>query len=242
MQHSSEQACCSIPPVDSNYKAVGTVKRLGDMDVYMVGSTTSNRAIIVLYDVYGFHKNTKQFCDRLAEAGNVQVAMPDFFRGKPWLASNAGNREALVKWVTQVGTREKCMPDLNAVKSMLQKQGVNQIGLVGFCWGAKIAVQATGESKDYAAAALIHPSFISIDDAKSAQAPVMVLATKDEPDMTEYMEQLYAKPFGSKCTFTRFEDMHHGFAAARGDWENKEQNKRATEAIRLTVDFFRNNL
>jgi hypothetical protein len=32
--------------------------------------------------------------------------------------------------------------------------------------------------------------------------------------------------------------MIHGFCAARGDYDNEENRKRATEAIQLTVNFF----
>lgn len=38
-------------------------------------------------------------------------------------------------------------------------------------------------------------------------------------------------------------DVHHGFAAARGNWdEGTIDRKRATEAIKLTVEYFNANL
>jgi hypothetical protein len=38
-------------------------------------------------------------------------------------------------------------------------------------------------------------------------------------------------------------DVHHGFAAARGNWdEGTVDCKRATEAIKLTVEYFNANL
>ena len=36
--------------------------------------------------------------------------------------------------------------------------------------------------------------------------------------------------------------MHHGFVAARGDWDDELNKKRATEAIQLTANFFRSVL
>jgi hypothetical protein len=33
----SERACCSVPPVKSDYEAVGTVESLGDLPLYRVG-------------------------------------------------------------------------------------------------------------------------------------------------------------------------------------------------------------
>lgn len=75
------------------------------------------------------------------------------------------------------------------------------------------------------------------------------------------MDVLYKKPFGDKCKHVHFDgkqscryagswkvlllnfgvciDVHHGFAAARGNWsEGSVDRKRATEAIQLTVDYF----
>lgn len=75
------------------------------------------------------------------------------------------------------------------------------------------------------------------------------------------MDILYKKPFGDKCKHVHFDgkrfswiygsqwisnntyfklDVHHGFAAARGNWsEGTVDRKRATEAIQLTVDYFK---
>ncbi len=40
----------------------------------------------------------------------------------------------------------------------------------------------------------------------------------------------------------RFEDMHHGFCAARGDYSDELQARRANEAIRMVSAFFKRNL
>lgn len=52
------------------------------------------------------------------------------------------------------------------------------------------------------------------------------------------MAVLAKKPFGDKCKEVRFDDMHHGFCAARADYTNEQNVKRANEAIQLTVNFF----
>ncbi|KAK9686180.1 hypothetical protein K7432_015246 [Basidiobolus ranarum] len=94
----------------------------------------------------------------------------------------------------------------------------------------------------FAAASLIHPSFLADEDAEHAQAPILLIPTKDEPDFTEFMNILSKKPFGDKCQQHRFDDMFHGFAAARGDYTNAQNVKRATEAIQLTGDFFNSHV
>lgn len=57
------------------------------------------------------------------------------------------------------------------------------------------------------------------------------------------MDILSKKPFGDKCKHVRFDDVHHGFAAARGNWEDGTlDKKRATEVIQLTANFFAENI
>ncbi|KAG0173532.1 hypothetical protein DFQ28_008198 [Apophysomyces sp. BC1034] len=234
---SYSRACCTIPPVDSNYTPKGKFENIGDLPVYTVGPSDAKKAIIVIYDIFGLHKNTQQFCDVLAEHRGYKVLLPDFFRGDAWNQS-LGNTEAIVAWLGKVGTFDVIAPQLEQVRESLQAQGVTTAGLVGFCWGAKIAVLATAVDSFFGAASLVHPSLVDIKDAENAKAPILALPSKDEPDMTAYMEVLYKKSFGSQCKHQRFDDMAHGFCGGRADWSDELNKKRATEVIQLTVNFF----
>lgn len=42
-----------------------------------------------------------------------------------------------------------------------------------------------------------------------------------------------------KSVHKRFDDMHHGFAAARGDWKDPLNAQRANEALKIVADFFK---
>ena len=48
------KACCSIPPVASDYTPVGTIENLGDLPVYTVGPNDATKAVLVFYDIFGF--------------------------------------------------------------------------------------------------------------------------------------------------------------------------------------------
>ncbi len=74
-------ACCSLPPVKSDYVPVGKTEKFLDMDVYVVGPADAKVALIGIYDIFGFHKNSFQFCDLLAQGTGFKVVLPDFFRG-----------------------------------------------------------------------------------------------------------------------------------------------------------------
>ncbi|KAI8881755.1 alpha/beta-hydrolase [Backusella circina FSU 941] len=237
---SYSKACCSIPPVASNYSPVGTIENFGDLPVYSTGPKDSKNVVLVFYDIFGFHNNTKQFCDILAKNCGWRVVLPDFFRGNALTEEffTTHSREELIAWVTANGSLPVVKPDVQRVEEQLKADGAVAGTMVGFCWGAKIASQLTHTESFFIGASLIHPSFVENSDAEGANAPILAIPTKDEPDMTEYMEILYKKPFGSKCQHHRFDDMFHGFCASRGVFDNEENRKRANDAIQLTVNFF----
>ena len=45
-----------------------------------------------------------------------------------------------------------------------------------------------------------------------------------------------------KCAHHRFDDMHHGFCAARGDLTNDLNRKRVDEALDLLHQFFKKHV
>lgn len=184
--------------------------------------------------------------------------MPDFLHGDYATAAMMGDIPKLLEWIEKVGTTEvvsvnkgiyrkyfinfeiwiQVTPDVERSVKYLKEAGVDAATLVGFCWGAKIAVQLTTIIPFFVGASLIHPSFVDVKDAEKAGAPILALPSKDEPDMTEYMQTLAKKPFGSQCKHVRFDDMPHGFCASRSNYTDKLNAQRATEAIQLTVNFF----
>jgi len=233
--------CCSVTAVESDYVPVGVIERVEDLDIYTVSPKDANRAIIVIYDVFGFHPNTKQFADILANTHGFRVVMPDFFRGEPWTAARMADdptRTKIREWIANTGAWEKASVDLAKVKAHLVASGIKAVGIVGFCWGGRISVMATGTDSWYAGAALIHPAPLVKSDAENAQAPILLLPSKDDGDYTEFFETIKSKPIGAQSYQQRFDDMPHGWCAARGDYKDPLNKQRATEALQITADFF----
>jgi hypothetical protein len=53
--HNTNEACCNIPPVYSEYTPKGTFKPHGSFKkVYVTGPDTSENAIICVYDIFGW--------------------------------------------------------------------------------------------------------------------------------------------------------------------------------------------
>jgi hypothetical protein len=101
------------------------------------------------------------------------------------------------------------------------------------------------------------------DDAKEIKVPVALLPAKTDNDMViflflslhllsspahpltpsqvpfmDILESTQPEVF-KKSVHRRFDDMHHGFAAARGDWNDPLNAQRANEALNIVATFFK---
>jgi len=234
------EACCKLPPVTSDYTPQGTVSKVGDLDVY-VTKEKNDKTLICVYDIFGFHPVTQQVADKLSSAG-FRVIMPDFFRGKPFSLANFPPKDwqELQDFLAERGTWEKTVKTdlLNVLSHYKEKEGINSVGIYGFCWGGKTSLTASVEIESIKAAALIHPAFWKTEDAETVTKPLLLMPSKDEDDMTPFYEIVKKKLGADKAEHHRFDDMHHGFCAARGDLSKEDNRKRVDEALDLLKNFF----
>ncbi|ORX62544.1 hypothetical protein DM01DRAFT_1297210 [Hesseltinella vesiculosa] len=239
MASTYSKACCNTKPVTADYTPVGSFDQIGDMRVYVTGPSNAKHAVIFAYDILGMTPQAQQFADRMASKCGFKVAVPDLLQNHPFDMSLVGRREELFAWIQRVGSLELMKGPLNNTIDWLREGGAVDTGMVGLCWGAKIAVQfsALETSGFIKAIAQVHPSMVDDKDAEACPVPNLLIPTKDEPDMLPYYEILKSKSFGDQCEHYRFDGKFHGFAGARGDYNDELNRKRATEAIDLTSSF-----
>ncbi|CAM9559611.1 unnamed protein product, partial [Laminaria digitata] len=218
------------PPVVCDYTPKGTVSKIGDLDTYFIGS--GPKCIVVVYDIFGFSTQAKQASHqplenraihRLFAAAGFNVAMPDFCEGKHWLVENFPPKDKRVfelhAWFGSTGDWDTAiLPKFTAtVAHMKEHKGAEVLGLAGFCWGGMISMKAAALGADggLTATACCHPAMLSPELAEKVTVPVLIMPSGEEPDHAPLKEVLDKKPFGDKCEYRRFDDMHHGFCAAR---------------------------
>jgi dienelactone hydrolase len=55
-------------------------------------------------------------------------------------------------------------------------------GIIGYCWGDKMASLITSDDRTFKAAVQTSPAVVDASDAEKVVIPMMMLASKDEPE------------------------------------------------------------
>merc|ERR1711977_664968 len=244
------KACCEGGVPDTKASAEGLCGKLVELESPVTGKTLTcyevgqegDKAVIAAYDIFGFSvARTKEVCDEIARAG-YRVILPDFYRGTDVLKEfgtfpPAGGIEAGGEWVTRVAPFDQTVREVNeVVVKHLQGKGAKSIGVLGFCWGGKIAVLSS-TSELIKAGVGIHPSFLSPDDCEKITSPQMFLTAGNDPPIDPVWEAMSHKPFFDKCFRKCFKDMSHGWSL-RADMNDPVQGNQANEAIQLAIQHF----
>ncbi|KAJ3076068.1 hypothetical protein HDU98_005760 [Podochytrium sp. JEL0797] len=240
--------CCAIRPLHSDYTPKGTMASAitEGLDYYASPPATSNKAILFIFDIHGMHPNPKQIADSLAATLNCHVLIPDFFKGSP-VHMDQG-REAVMEYIkTQLDYDSKIKPDVEKSLDWLTKEhNVSQVGLLGLCWGGKIAVVGGSETgpgfASVKAVAVAHPSRLEINDGRCLRVPICLLPSKGEDEglMNGLFAEVVANPgINAKSVHRRFEDMPHGCVGAGADFSDDLKSAKATEAVDLMAAFFK---
>ena len=205
--------------------------------VYVAGS--GKKGLLYIPDIFGPHPNAYQVADILAGRGFL-VVMPDFFHGNHWDINDfpPSDKEKFGEWIGQLNY-DALKPRIKQGITLLKGLGAKSVGAVGFCWGGGIAFNALAEGLVKSAASP-HPSMVTPGLLRKAKGPICLLPTLDDGDMVFCKEA--ADETGHKVVYNYFGDMHHGFCAARANFDNELNQTRANEAIDIMTNFFNETL
>ena len=101
---------------------------------------------------------------------------------------------------------------------------------------------ASSENPLFLTAGSIHGRKFTADDASKIKIPFFNLASEMEGPQDDFIPNI-KEGIKEKSVFLLYDDVPHGFAAARGRWATDElHKKRADQAIRDYVDFVKKAL
>jgi len=244
------KACCSVPPVVSEgYKEKGEWITINGMKTYATGPKDAKSALLVIYDIFGFFPQTLQGADILAHSDKdhqYQVFMPDFFDGKPadisWYPpDNDEKGKKLGEFFSTQAAPPKTLERIPKVLKEIegQRSGIQQWGVVGYCWGGKIVNLSSQKDTLFKAAASCHPAMVDANDAPGITIPFAMLPSKDEPK--DDVEKWH-KGVKTKNIVEWYPNQVHGFMAARGDLKDESVKADYEKAYKTLLNFFHEHL
>ncbi|KAF5365462.1 hypothetical protein D9758_010820 [Tetrapyrgos nigripes] len=179
------------------------------------GTFDPKRAVVILMDVFGFGK-TDNFTDTWANAG-FATFMPDYLHGDPLPQDNS---IPLDTWIVN-HTEAITTPLILSVLHALKEQGVEQIGVAGYCFGGLYATRLT-QNNTVSVATMAHPSLLVVpDDYEKVKAvsrvPVQInsaeLDTGLTPALADEIDQVMVG-YKPGYNHTAWAGVGHGFAVS----------------------------
>ncbi|KAJ0677301.1 putative dienelactone hydrolase, alpha/Beta hydrolase [Helianthus annuus] len=230
----SGPACCDNPPGVSSGEESGQIKKIASLNSYVSGNPDSKLAVLLISDIYGYEApKLRKIADKVAAAG-YYVVVPDMFFGDPFIP-----KSNLQDWI-KIHPAKPAVEFAKPVIGALKEKGISKIGAAGFCWGAKVVVELAKDAS-IQAAALLHPTFVTLDDIKEVKVPVAILGAEfDKESPPEVVKQfeaaLQAKP--EVDHFVKiYPGVSHGWTVRYRD-EDITAGKRAQEAHQDLLDWF----
>jgi len=248
--HNTNVACCTIPPVRSDYTPKGTYKSYGGFrKVYVTGpATLGDKALVCVYDIFGFKPQTQQGADIVADELKVQVFMPDFFEeGEPWPVDQFPpktdeEKKKLQEFFGGIASPPENKTKLVAFAEALKGDGAKFVGTFGFCWGGKVIMLAAQGVTPFSAVSIVHPAMLSSSDAENLNVPLGLFPSLDEPkeEFDKIVAIMNKKPFSDKCDAKIYESFH-GFAAARANLDDRDNKEKFEDLYTRLIKFFDTN-
>lgn len=178
-----------------------------------------------------------------------RVFMPDFFEGSPadisWYPPDTKEKEEKLGNFFQ--TKAPPPNTLSRIPGLLEEAnklspggaGFKAWGMMGFCWGGKIASLSAGKDSIFKAAVQCHPAMLDPKEAEDVTIPMALLASMDEDkDEVERYKNNLKVPNHIETWPTQI----HGWMAARSDLLNPEVKREYENGYKTALAFFHQHM
>ncbi|KAL7597945.1 hypothetical protein Lser_V15G23450 [Lactuca serriola] len=234
----SGSECLVNPPALVSGGESNNVLQIASLNSYVSGNADSKVALLFISNIHGYGvPKFRKLADKVASAGYYVVA-PDFFHGDPITPETP-----ISDWLKNHGPVEAVEPAKLVIKA-LKEMGITKIGAAGFCWGGKVAVELAKED-DIQVAALLHPSFVTLDDIKGVKVPTAILGAeidnKSPPELVKEFELALQAKLEVDHFVKIYGGVSHGWTVRYKD-EDAEEVRSAEEAHEDLVGWFNNHL
>lgn len=146
-------------------------------------SSANGCAVIVLQEIFGVTRKIRRYCGMFASQGYLAVAPDMFWRIERGVNLSYGDDD--VKRALGYLERfdeERGLDDVRACATWLRDQGARRIGVVGFCFGGKLAALCAWRG-DADAAIAFYPAGIEhrLDALRAVKHPLQLHFAANDP-------------------------------------------------------------
>ncbi|KAK4038590.1 dienelactone hydrolase [Parachaetomium inaequale] len=240
--------CCTVG-VKHEGDPVGKMVRVaGKHDAYLASPPAdkahAGAGILLLPDVIGIWQNSKLIADQFAANGYLTLLL-DTFNGDPLSLTDRPAGFNIMDWLVKGSdgntphTKEAVDPIVvDGIKALKEEYGIQKIGAVGYCFGAKYVVRhyKNGIAVGYVA----HPSFVDEDELAAISGPLAISAAETDsifPAEKRHRSEEILKDVGQPYQISLYSQVEHGFAV-RCDPAVKAQKFAKEQAFLQAVTWF----
>jgi carboxymethylenebutenolidase len=183
---------------------------------------TARAAIIVIQEIFGVNEGIRRKCDAWAKQGYLAIAPDLFWRLQPGVELDADVPEEFQKGIELMSRTDvnAAVRDIEAtIKAARAKVNGGKVGLVGYCFGGKLAyLAATRTDVDASVGYYGVQIEAMLNEAHAIGKPLMLhIAKADGFVGPEAQAQIHAGLDGNRhVTLHDYEGADHGFAAEMG--------------------------
>lgn len=250
--------CCpvgSLPYLASDYAAKGSVVDVGGAEVYLAPAPEGAKSgILMCPDVWGWNGGrVRAVADGLAEQGYMVIVGK--FLVTPGMPGTDGDAlppdgQFDMDWI-KTFPWETQKPKVDACLKYLAANGIDKMGVMGFCYGGHLSCWA---SKDLpfpiACGVVCHPSMQLEQFAFGGDLPALLSGIKAPflfapagNDLTTWGEEtpngalLKQSACGADCVWKPYPDMSHGWSC-RGDLSDEKVKRDVDLVLKDAISFF----
>lgn len=194
--------------------------------------------LIVIQEIFGVNAHIRAVADGYAKDGYLTIAPSLFDRIRPGIELGYTPEDMATGFghKTTVGNDQPLL-DVAAAVGWLQEQGMQKIGIVGYCWGGLLSWLAATRVNGLSASVPYYGG--GMPDFKNEQPKCPVLAHFAEQDQWIPQEGVQAFRAAQPSVEMHLYPAHHGFNCdQRGAWEPES----ARLARQRTLAFFAKHL
>lgn len=239
--------CCTFGVKHEGAPTGKAIKVGGKWDAYVATppADKEHKGVGLLYipDVLGIWPNSQLMADQLAANGYLTLII-DVFNGDP-LSLNRPEGFDFNTWLTKGSTGDnphtKEFVDpivLAAIKTLKEEYGIQKLGALGYCFGAKYVARHYKSGIDVGYFA--HPSFVDEDELAAITGPLAISAAETDqifPAEKRHKSEEILQKTGYPYQINLFSGVVHGFAV-RGDVNDKVQRFAKEQAFLQAVHWF----